>query len=111
MSHVTDIILFTESIDEDCINTFNRQLADALGVTPTSKTWMLLQPLDTDVLCGPKVFTSRVYACTWNNCHHQIPILVDLVKKFPWSLPESVVLLVNDESDETILVVKAGGTR
>ena len=101
MSKTTDIVLFLGILDEESIEKFNSELSVILGVTQTSRTWMLFQPLDTDVLCGPKVFTSKVFATTWNHSDEFVSPLVQLFKRFQWQEPENVVLIIEREEGDT----------
>lgn len=108
MSRTTDIILFLGILDDEdagSAKAFNQELLKIV-----EKPWFLLQPLGTDSLEGPKVFTSEVHAVTWNNMQYLIDELTDMFKRFEWKDPEHVVLIVEDEQND-IQILRPEGVR
>ena len=99
MSHTTDILITTGSLDEGKVHDFNECLAK-FGFNASAGTpWLTAMHAARDNLPGTKYFTDGIWAACWN--YGDKDQIVAAFKAFDWEQPENAVLIVAVEQHDT----------
>lgn len=103
MSVITDMVLFTESHEDEAVARLNAWCSE------NDYSNQEFSRLDTDAAGGRKVFTSQVWAMAGNHFRHEQ--LIEVLPSFGWRYPHHVVLIVNYEHEDCARVHRVAPER
>lgn len=102
MSLITDMLIFASSHETAAMERLN-----AWCVEHDPDREQRFERLDTDPAGGTKWFTGEVWAMAGN--YFRWWELIEAFPSFDWLDPDSVVLIVDHESEDVVHVVRAAG--